>query len=219
MRKLQEKQMIPKPTDVVLATAQFFGKDFVVDVDRLSQEAKAIEHLHPYTKKANVGGWKSIPLRSAGGVLGIDGSSAVGTQKSSDPATFVDTELMQHAPYIRELVHRTAGDHSSAGILKVRLMQLEAHRVIAEHVDMFDGKQAQAVRRFHIPIISNPRISFFVNRKKYYLQPGQLYHLDVSQFHSVENNSDTNRIHLVFDVMATESVRKNLTSAIEGGCM
>lgn len=215
MRKLQQKQFVPKETDVIKATELFF--DVPIDVDKLVQEARHIEQQHPFTKKTNVGGWNSIPLRSAGGITGVSGSSASGTQKSSDSSIFQDTELMQFAPYISSLVRKVAFDDddnaNAAGVLKVRLMQLEAHRVIAEHVDMFDGEHAKAVKRFHIPIITNPKISFFVNRQKYYLEPGQLYHIDVSQVHSVENNSDVNRVHLVFDVLATTRVCKNLIDA------
>jgi hypothetical protein len=211
MRKLQSKPLVPKPTDVMQVTQQFFGEGFAIDVPRLVEEVRLAEGQHPYTKKENVGGWKSIPLRSAGGVTGQEGSKAAGPHKSSDPAIFADTEIMQVTPYIAELVKQVAGQEAEAGVLKVRLMQLEPHRVITEHVDMFNGEKARLVRRFHIPILTNPKIAFFVNRKRYYLEPGQLYHLDVSQFHSVENNSDLNRVHLVFDVMATERVRKFLS--------
>jgi len=206
MRKLVEKQLHPKPSDVINVTEQFFPE--IVDVETLIKEAKAAEELHPYTKKA-FGGWKSIPLRSAGGKTGIDGSSATGANQSSDASKFVDTDLMRLTPYIHKLITIVAGSNDQ--LLKVRLMQLDAHRIIAEHVDKFDG--VRAVRRFHIPIVSNPKISFFVNRQRYYLQPGQLYHIDVSQPHSVENNSETNRIHLVFDVLASETVCKKLMDA------
>jgi quercetin dioxygenase-like cupin family protein len=206
MRKLVEKQLQAKPSDVINVTEQFFPE--LLDIETLIQEAKNAEQIHPYTKKA-FGGWKSIPLRSAGGKIGVDGSSATGENLSSDATRFSDTDIMQ--PYIRKLVNIVAGN--DAQLLKVRLMQLDAHRVIAEHVDKFDGTKAALVRRFHIPIISNPKISFYVNRKRYYLQPGQLYHIDVSQPHSVENNSDIARVHLVFDVLANETVCKKLINA------
>jgi quercetin dioxygenase-like cupin family protein len=193
---------------VINATSQFFSEP--LDVETLIQEATTIEKVHPYTQKA-FGGWKSIPLRSAGGKIGVEGSKAVGANVSSDTSFFADTELMKSAPYIHKLIQIVASSPNS--VLKVRLMQLEPNKVIGEHVDMFDGEKAKLVRRFHIPIITNPKISFFVNRKSYYLEAGQLYHIDVSQPHSVENNSNLKRVHLVFDVLATNAICKKLTDA------
>jgi hypothetical protein len=74
MRKLVEKQLQAKPSDVINVTEQFFPE--LLDIETLIQEAKNAEQIHPYTKKA-FGGWKSIPLRSAGGKIGVDGSSAM----------------------------------------------------------------------------------------------------------------------------------------------
>lgn len=198
MRKLQKEKVVwtrnltARPTDVVNVTAKFFSSP--IDIARLVDEVKMAEALHPYTKKA-CGGWTSIPLRSAGGRGGEAASDALGIHASSNPRDFKDTEVMQ--PYIREVVQRVGG----VNVLKVRLLKLEAGRKISEHIDKFNGVNGGAVKRYHLPIITHPDIAFYVNHTRYYLEPGQLYTIDVSQFHAVENNSDVDRIHLVFDVV------------------
>ncbi len=212
MRKLNEKKVVPKSSDVILLTERFF-KSEKIDIQKLIDEAQTVERYHPYTKKPNVGGWTSISLRSAGGLTGEMGSNVSGDQKASDPKLFSDTDLMKFTPYIAYLTKCVAGD-DNGGLLKVRLMMLEAHKVIGEHIDMFDGDHAKKVKRFHIPIITNPKISFFVNRKRYHLEAGNLYHIDVSQLHSVENNSDMNRIHLVFDVLLTDRIADIISSIV-----
>jgi hypothetical protein len=198
MRKLNTekiqwtRRLKPRPTDVINVTDQFITTP--LDMDRLVDEVKIAESIHPYTKKAS-GGWTSIPLRSAGGMIGESASDALGIHASSNPAYFKNTNVMQ--PYINEIITCIGGN----SILKVRLMKLEAGRKIPEHIDKFEGKISTFVKRYHIPIITNPKIDFFVNHKRYYLEPGQIYTIDVSQFHSVENNSDIDRVHLVFDVV------------------
>jgi hypothetical protein len=198
MRKLQKEKVIwtrnltPRPSDVVNVTADLIN--FPIDIARLVEEVKMAESLHPYTKKAS-GGWTSIPLRSAGGRGGEAASDALGIHASSNPRDFKDTVVMQ--PYISEIIKCVGGNN----VLKVRLLKLEAGRKIAEHIDKFNGVNGGSVKRYHLPIITNPDIAFYVNHARYYLEPGQLYTIDVSQFHAVENNSDVDRIHLVFDVV------------------
>ena len=193
-----------KDSDVVCLTAELLGEERVIDVDRLRGEMIAAEQAHQYTSKA-FKGWDSIPLRSAGGVTGITASGASGVNASSDPATFEDTDVMQHCPYIKELVDEIAG--VGGGVLKVRLLRLEAGRSIGQHIDHFTGDNS--VIRMHIPIVTDPKVIFQVNMKDYQLLAGQLYAIDVTQLHSVRNKSKkVDRIHLVFDVLTTPRIRE-----------
>jgi len=67
--------------------------------------------------------------------------------------------------------------------------------------------------RFHIPIITNDSVAFSawnyygVKLTKFFKQ-GDFFYLDQRKPHTVINNGDTNRIHLVFDVIANEQSRK-----------
>lgn len=184
----------PLPSDVVNVTNRFFsGTAAVIDVAKLELEVAAAQQAHDFAQK-DTKGWTSIPLRSAGGKTGAEGSRAVGVHASTNGMQFKDTSAMQ--PYVREIVERVAAD-GNRQVLKVRLLKLEAGAVIPMHIDKFDGKRG--VTRYHLPVVTNENVKMIVNNKSYHLAAGQLYTIDVSQAHAVENKSTQDRIHLVFD--------------------
>jgi hypothetical protein len=64
--------------------------------------------------------------------------------------------------------------------------------------------------RFHIPIQTNPNLIFKVSNKRVIMNVGEMWALDTSYLHSVSNNGDKERIHLVFDVKVNNWVKKEL---------
>lgn len=212
-RKLREILCTPKKTDVVEVTRAFLCTD-TLDLNALQSELHEAAALHPFTKKS-FGGWTSIPLHSVGGEIGEDASAANGKHASRDASIFAATSVATVCPTIMQLTERVA--RVGEGLLKVRLMKLEPGAHIGEHRDFFgctssgsDG--GSGIQRFHIPIITHPNVQFWVNREKYFLEPGKLYAVDVSQRHSVLNRSDDVRVHLVFDVASTDRVQQLITS-------
>lgn len=184
----------PQANDVVNMTARLLLG--ALDVEKLKAEVVAAQALHPFTRK-DVKGWTSIPLRSACGMTGAQGCGALGIHASTEAAVFKDTVVMQ--PYIKVIVDQVAAATASV-VLKVRLMKLEAGAKIPMHIDKFNDRNSLArVVRYHIPVVSNPEVHMIVNNRIYYMEPGQLYTIDVSQAHAVENHSTEDRIHLVFD--------------------
>ncbi len=179
----------PLLSDVVNVTTKFFNNS--INIQQLISDTIIAQQLHNFTYKSAVG-WTSIPLRSAGGITGPDASNASGIHASSDGATFNDTCVMQ--PYIKFIIDTIAGNRN---VLKIRLLKLIAGAKIPMHIDKFTGNKT--VTRYHIPVITNPAVTMIVNNGKYYLEAGQVYTIDVSQAHAVENNSNEDRIHLVFD--------------------
>lgn len=196
MRKLiTETHCEPaESTDCENLTQTFFGDDGI-DVDMLLFDTQKASDAAQYTQKS-FSGWTSLALRSLHGMTGENASDASGEHASADPAKFEDTPAMQ--PYIKHLVETVASQHS--GLLKVRLMKMKAGSSIGEHRDKFCGHE-DAVLRYHIPIVTHPKVTFYVSRVPYHLKCGELYRMNVSKLHSVVNAShDTDRIHLVFDV-------------------
>jgi hypothetical protein len=202
MRTIATVKYSPKATDLYEVDTPF-----VIDAVRLAEEVDKAAHKHEFTRKA-FGGWSSIPLRSIGGIVGAIASAASGENASSDPSIFQDTPVMQ--PYIKSIVDQVGGPDK---VLKVRLMKLEPHRSIGEHRDVFKGDGT--VARFHIPIITHPKVIFKVNGKPYHMKQSKLYCVDVSERHSVINSSrNVDRIHLVFDIVVTPELRAKLELAI-----
>ena len=178
-----------------------------LNTDQLRKDLNEAMTQHEFTSKS-FGGWSSIPLRSLNGVTGSEGSRASGKHASSDATLFKDTVVMPD--YIRSVINDAA--RGSGGVLKARLMRLQANRTIGEHRDKFTP--GPPVLRLHIPIVTNPEVIFLVNRKPYHMEEGRLYSIDVSMLHAVSNKGTLHRVHLVFDVVMTPEVKEKMKAAL-----
>ena len=100
---------------------------------------------------------------------------------------------------------------------RVRFMKLEAGKVIGKHSDKIDkdlGFDDGQIIRIHVPIRTNDDVVFSLfesSRAKvaheYRLKTGHYYYTDVTKPHAVRNMSDVDRIHLVVDCYANDSLR------------
>lgn len=81
---------------------------------------------------------------------------------------------------------------------KVMLARLEAGQVIDSHVD---GSGSNLyTHKIHVPIFSNQDVDFLVKDRRFYLEPGKIYEVNNIENHGVINNSDSDRIHLIFEI-------------------
>jgi hypothetical protein len=76
---------------------------------------------------------------------------------------------------------------------------------IPPHRDMV-GNVGMGGLRLHIPIVTNDKVNFVVDRKKVVMGVGELWALDTSYTHSVSNHGSENRVHLVMDIIVNEWV-------------
>jgi hypothetical protein len=205
MRQLPSKAPHkPNPSDVRDLTKSFGIP--AIDLEQLCQEMQKAQTQHEFTRKA-FAGWTSIPLRSLHGTTGKSASGAAGPHASTDPNEFADTPI--EAKYTRELINKVS--EGGGGVLKARIMRLEAGANIGEHRDRFKKvREDDRVLRFHIPLKTNPRVEFIVNDKSHKLSVGRLYLIDVGQPHRVVNRGKDDRIHLVFDVLAAPDICNRL---------
>lgn len=86
-------------------------------------------------------------------------------------------------------------------ITRVRLAYLKDHSVIKPHVD-YDPSY---ITRFHIPLITHQHCRIFVERNGDILEThlpadGKIYFLNSGLKHSVMNDGDNWRLHLIVDV-------------------
>lgn len=162
-----------------------------IDKELLLRDLNAAENYHPFVDKA-VKMWKSIPLKSVHGLEGKQGNDGGGINNSPDPDKFLYTKAMQHCPHIKEIV-----ESFGAPILKVRLMKLDGNRTLPEHVDQFRDHR---ILRFHIPIVTNEKVLFHIDKHPCHFPSGSLWFADVRKHHKVENGSKQFRVHIVIDV-------------------
>jgi len=87
--------------------------------------------------------------------------------------------------------------------VRVLLVKLKSNTNIATHVD--NGESLVNCKRTHIPIITNELISFTINNERKCLSEGEIWEIDNTKEHSVDNNSDEDRIHLIVDYNQTKT--------------
>lgn len=100
---------------------------------------------------------------------------------------------------------------------RVRLMKIKAKSEIGKHSDKIDkdfGYNDGNIVRIHVPIRTNEDVTFYLWEGKEklanHLQVGHFYYVDVRAPHSVINNSDEDRIHLVMDTYVNHEVKELL---------
>lgn len=100
-------------------------------------------------------------------------------------------------------------DSFPAPVVDMCLAQLQPGGKIKPHRDISGGTAANIIR-LHIPLITHPDVAFYVNGERIFMQPGEVWHLDTTYRHSVENLSDVNRIHLIIDLQSTPETQAML---------
>jgi aspartyl/asparaginyl beta-hydroxylase (cupin superfamily) len=107
---------------------------------------------------------------------------------------------LEDCPAITEIFDAFPGK-----VMDASLARLGPGGSIGEHRDI-SGGVAMGVARFHVPIVTDPGVEFFVSGDKVYLGPGETWTLDTTYKHWLHNRSDVLRVHLIVDVMMTPEV-------------
>ena len=145
------------------------------------------EWIRHFNQSYYEGDWSVASLRSNGGK-----TKQIYPDPHS-PEEFADTEILDRCAYVREVLEKIECEKES-----VRFMLLGAGARIREHKDFFMGFE-DGVIRLHIPVVTNEKVEFYLADERVRMREGELWYLDFSQKHRVENNGDEDRIHLVMD--------------------
>lgn len=122
-----------------------------------------------------------------------------------------DRDFRHENPTRRAMYDRLGCDELLASILEsiadyytgdgypVRLLLvcLLAKGVIPQHVDT--GYSLCTARRIHVPVITNEGVIFTVGGEARALPAGEIWEINNTRAHSVENTSDQDRVHLIVD--------------------
>jgi len=146
-------------------------------------------------------GWNGVPLRSWNGDDSIEGLKYMGSP-GNQGFDVQDTPALFHLPYVRELISNIESKFHSK-VCFTRLMRLNAKGFIAPHNDRSKEHVARDLVRMHIPVITNPNVFFEVEGECYHLSSGNFYFTDTIAIHSVLNNSDEDRLHIILDCECT----------------
>lgn len=88
--------------------------------------------------------------------------------------------------------------HGSGHIVRAILVKLPSKCQIKPHQD--HGKSLKETLRYHLPIVTNKDVIFTVGGESKNLKEGLLWEIkNTEKIHSVVNNGQTDRIHLIID--------------------
>jgi quercetin dioxygenase-like cupin family protein len=169
------------------------------------QGLNAVAWIKHFVAQNYEGDWSVIPLR------GKAGATHPVMMIYSDPSCrdFADTPMLAACPYYRQVLAAFA-----APLQAVRLMRLAPGSVIKEHADN-DLSFEDGTVRFHIPVVTNPDVEFYLNRERVVLEAGSCWYLRLADPHSVVNGGETDRVHMVIDATVNDWIEGVLKKAAE----
>jgi hypothetical protein len=80
---------------------------------------------------------------------------------------------------------------------RVMLARMASGGEIEEHRDT--NPAAQWPHKIHIPLVTNPDVTFFVDGVPYHFAEGEAVEVNNMAYHAVTNKGATDRIHLIFE--------------------
>ena len=169
----------------------FFKLPFSFDEERLSNDLDIClsENWKAHFNSQDYdGSWTSIALRSP-------------TGKTDDILTiakencYFDTPLLEKCPYFKKIIESFECEKET-----VRLLRLSAKSVVKEHNDFQLGYE-YGVFRLHIPIKTSAEVLFSVGGNYIPMTAGECWYANFHLPHSVVNQSNFERIHLVIDCL------------------
>jgi hypothetical protein len=81
---------------------------------------------------------------------------------------------------------------------KIMLSSLRAHAQVPRHVDA--NPSSLVPHKVHVPLVTNPGVTFVIEGERHHLPIGRAYEINNLLVHAVENVSDLERVHLIFEI-------------------
>ena len=166
---------------------------FAFDVRAMREDLAALqddEWIAHFVKQNYSGNWSVVPLRAPAG------ETHPIRMIYSDPSAvaWVDTPWLDRAPSWRRAI-----ETFQCPVTTVRLMRLAPDSCIHEHCD-HDLMAEAGVARIHVPITTNPGVTFTLNGTPVTMAPGEAWYLRLADPHAVRNEGRSDRVHMVLDV-------------------
>jgi hypothetical protein len=94
--------------------------------------------------------------------------------------------------------------YHSGKVGKVVFIKLPPFKNVDKHKDF--GGYLESVRRHHIPIVTNEKVSFIIDGEKQFMDIGEIWEVNNNKMHQVWNEGDTDRVHLLIDIMPNDII-------------
>jgi hypothetical protein len=165
------------------------------DVELLRQDLQTLRDVQgaPQPGPYHAGEWTGIALHSMGGKDSVF-PSAAGMDR------YQETDNLKRAPYFKYVL-----DDLKCPKEVVRILFLPPGGHIKDHFDFHTSFQF-GLLRLHIPIVTHPDVVFLIAGQRMVWSPGELWFGDFSKVHSIKNDSQVVRVHMVIDVQINDFV-------------
>ena len=102
-------------------------------------------------------------------------------------------------------LHNIASQFYGDGyIIRCILTNLKANKNIEPHIDQ--GNSLNRGNRVHVPIITSDKVLFTVGEEEKNMRVGEMWEINnTNKTHAVYNNSDEDRVHLIFDYITNRN--------------
>ncbi len=163
------------------------------DVDLLLRDLQTLRDVPtaPQPGPYHKGEWTGIALHSLGGKDSVFPSSP-GMDK------YQETGNLRKTPYFKKILEDLKCPKEV-----VRILFLPPGGHIKDHFDFHTNFQFGIVR-LHIPILTDPEVAFIIDGQRMSWKAGELWYGDFSRVHSVKNDSQIIRVHIVIDVLIND---------------
>jgi len=176
------------------------------------------EFANHYSKYNKSKAWGALSIRGySSEITMIEKPSCMNEawqkEHENDNLVLQDTELRKKFPELEKILR----DFPSTNFDRIRLMRLQpGGGELSRHVDHVEGDSGISdgrIMRFHIPIITNPKVLFTMwntngEKVEQTMKQGEAWLFDFRKPHMAVNGGDDIRIHLVIDVVMDEKFRK-----------
>ena len=165
------------------------------DVDLLLRDLQVLREVPtaPQPGPYHKGEWTGIALEFHGGKDSVY-PSAPGMER------YQETEHLRRTPYFKKILDELACPKEV-----VRLLFLPPEGHIKDHFDFHTNFQF-GLLRLHIPILTHPDVAFVIDGRRMDWKEGELWYGDFSRVHSVKNDSQIVRVHIVIDLLINDFV-------------
>lgn len=117
---------------------------------------------------------------------------------NSSTKDYVNLPILKNLKYITQVLDSIEAPKDS-----VRFLKLASGSEIKAHKD-YDLVFWDGFVRLHIPIITNKKVRFMLDGEMLNMKPGECWFGDFSKTHSVVNEGESDRIHLVIDCQVND---------------
>lgn len=144
--------------------------------------------------------WKSYKKRNSGVAAEYSDTIPI----VYDPKLQINSNL-KHEHYdnfithIDDVLSMISNEFGVVSVKQAIMTRLCSGAEIKKHKDV--GPITKVTKRIHVPIITNKDCIFTIQDKSMNLKQGEIWLIDnTNMYHSVANNGDNDRVHLIIDV-------------------